>query len=98
MSQIAFKLTTDDIWPRDDENRFRLYTLLGSDLEIVASAPDLESIGVAFGMLLGEGQFEKDSTIGVLDTGEGPAGRKPFHRGTWLLNPYPTRALTAPAA
>ena len=93
-ARIAFKLTTDDIWPRDDENRFRLYSLLGSDLEIVASAPDLESIGQAFGALLGEGQFEKDMTIGVLDTDGGEG----FHSGTWLLNPYPTRALTGSAS
>lgn len=97
MSQSEFKLTTDDIWPRDDENRFRLYALAGADLEIVASGPDLGSIGAAFSALLEEGQFDQDMTIGVLDTGKEPAGGKHFHRGTWLLNPYPTRDLTKPA-
>lgn len=75
-------MTIKEPWPRDEEHRYRLYTLTGRRLKVVAAAPTLEDIGCAFGTCLAEEQIDAESRVGVLDTrGGNPSG-------TWVVNPY----------
>jgi len=80
-------LTTDDIWPRDEEHRYRLYVFEYekdhvAEAKILAAGPSLASVGEAFGRLLEEREFHPLDRIGVLDTG---ATATP---GVWVMNPY----------
>jgi hypothetical protein len=70
-------VTTDEIWPRDEAHRFRLYALRDGELRVVAAAPSLEGVGAALAGTLGEGDLEPLDRVGVLDT-----------TGPWLVNPF----------
>ena len=74
-------LTTDQIWPRNAEHRYRLYAAKGEELRIVAASPDLAGIGGALATALEEHEL-RDERVGVMDTfgGSGP--------GAWLANPF----------
>lgn len=77
-------METADVWPEDEEHRYRLYLVMGEEARIVAAAGSLEGLGIAFGQVLGEGEVEVDERVGVMDTG---AGEDAPHR-RWLVNPY----------
>lgn len=78
----------DDLYPRDETERYRLYAVRGDEREILATAPDAGGIGQALitnhedckevGMRLSD-----LGMIGILDTVE----------GEWVLLPY-TRETT----
>lgn len=70
--------------PRDQENRYRIYRLVYDELQLVATAPDEESVGVALVRLGKEQQFS-GSAPGLLDSrgSEGEAG-------TWVISPWDT--------
>lgn len=73
--------------PRDAANRFRLYRLTGGDtLQLVATAPNAESLGLAIVTLGAEQEWER-CAFGLLDTNGTDA--KP---GTWLISPYDAKA------
>lgn len=74
----------DEIWPRDDEHRFRLYGLADGVQTVLAAAPTLEAIGTAIGQLhadMKEGglRLADLGAIGILDAVE----------REWIVNPYP---------
>lgn len=72
--------------------RFKLYRLCGDrELNIVATATDPESLGVAIVTLAREGEFIDCPAIGILDS-MGDKGQK------WLVKPwgpYPAEASAA---
>jgi hypothetical protein len=71
----------DDFVPRGEgDNRFRIYRLRAGELDLLASAPDPPSVGVAIYHLDQEGEFITDDATGVLDTIEEP--------GHWLIHPF----------
>jgi hypothetical protein len=61
-------------------NRYRIYRLRGGELELVATAPTAEAMGLALTMLAREGEFIVDDSVGVLDTATDP--------GHWIVNPF----------
>ena len=71
-----------EAYPRDMRNRFRIYRLAASDLQIVTTVETREAIGVALCTLVEDGEFE-EAAVGVLDTQGLPAGS-----GVWIVNPY----------
>lgn len=96
----ARDMTTDDVYPRDAENRYRIYALLGlGDLVILATAPDAGGVGQAI-LTLHEDQRNAGGTLGdlgrlgVLDTM--PEG-KPSRSGEWIVCPF-DRAASPPLA
>lgn len=71
----------DEHVPRGEgPHRFRIYRLRGGELELVASAPDAECMGLAVYTCAQEGEFIVDDAVGVLDTGPEP--------GAWVANPF----------
>lgn len=76
----AGKLTTDAIWPRDEEHRYRLYAINGAGraLRVLAAAPDGAGIGTAMVTLAAEGEIEQVDRVGVLDA----------VAGSWVVNPW----------
>lgn len=62
------------------ENRCKSCRGEGRSLEVVATATDPESVGVALITLAAEGEFD-ECPIGVMDRPEGQSGR-------WLVKPW----------
>jgi biotin operon repressor len=78
-----FRLSSDDISPRTDAERFRVYSVgRGDDKRLEASGPDAESIGLALFTLAREGRLD-NRCVGVYDVFGGKHGT-----GGWLVNPY----------
>ena len=75
-------MRTDEVWPRDEEHRFRLYARRGEVLRIVAAGPSLESVGVAFAQAIWEEEFSREDSVGVLDV------RPHLESGSWLVSPF----------
>jgi len=61
-------------------HRFRIYRLRAGELELVASAPYPDAMGVALCTLHGESEFDIDDSVGVLDTASDP--------GHWIVSPW----------
>lgn len=83
----------DDLYPRDDEHRFRLYAVVGDERDVLATAADMAAIGVAMGTIHEDmkaiGRRLCDyGRIGVLDTM--PDGR-PHPTGEWIVQPWDRR-------
>lgn len=79
-------LTTDDLYPRDERNRFRIYIIPcgGNDLDVVATCWTPEAVGQALVTLGREGMFERCS-VGVMDVLADEGEKK------WVLNPWDAR-------
>lgn len=60
--------------------RFRVYTLRGSDLRLVAETGE-SGVGMTLRTLYEDGEFESAS-IGLLDRLD------PSAEGSWIVNPY----------
>lgn len=71
-----------DKTPRDKEHRYRLYSVTGDALVLVATAASEREVGVMLVKLAREGQFTKKS-FGLLDTHGKSKGE-----GDWLVNPW----------
>jgi len=80
------EMTIDDLYPRDERERYRIYAVRGDEREILATAADAGGVGQAL-ITMHEDCKEVDmrladlGTIGVLDAVEGewvvlPWGRK----------------------
>lgn len=81
MTDLA-RLTTDDLWPRDNPAyRYRLYLWDGADLAVACACADPGAVGVALVVLTDEGE----SICGVLDVQ--PGGRV-CETGTWIVSPF----------
>lgn len=80
---MTYAIAPDDLYPRDDEHRYRIYARRGDDLRVLACAGSPEALGVALVCLdddqggLGERLYELGQ-IGVLDA----------VRGRWLILPW----------
>lgn len=71
----------DDFVPRGEgPHRYRIYRLRAGDLELLATAPLAENMGLALKTLHEEGEFIGDDSVGILDTIEDP--------GHWVANPF----------
>lgn len=70
-------------WPRDEENRYRLYLRQVEELSVLAAGPSLQAIGCAFGQLLKDGEISATDRVGVLDT-----FASEDETGEWIVNPY----------
>lgn len=71
----------DEHIPRGEgDHRFRIYRLRTGELQVVASAPLPEDMGVALVILHSENEFDIDDSVGVLDTLVDP--------GHWIVNPW----------
>lgn len=75
----------EDVWPRDDENRWRIYARRGDRLEVLAATGTAAGVGVALVTLDEDARDagEPDGlgsygAVGVLDATE----------GRWLLSPW----------
>lgn len=80
-------LTLDEVYPRDEEHRYRLYARTGRrDLTVLAAASSPAAIGVAIATLHEDqrsvGRRLADlGQIGILDVLAGP-------KGDWILLPF----------
>lgn len=74
-------LSTDDVWPRDEAHRFRLYNLVGGSLVTIAAAGDAGGLGQALVTMHREGELR--GRTGVLDVLGGSEGK-----GVWVINPF----------
>ena len=71
----------DKIVPRGEgPDRFRIYRMRAGELDLLATAPDPPSYGVALYYLDQDGEFVPDDATGVLDTIEDP--------GHWVVHPF----------
>ena len=76
----------DLIYPRDDENRFRLYALDSGSLNVLATVPSLEAVGTAIA------QFREDlREIGATLADLGATGVLDAVEREWIINPFPRR-------
>ncbi len=86
----TFVMTTDELWPRDAQNRYRVYAVVGDERTILCTASTAAGIGLAF-VTLHEDQREIGRNlsdlgrIGVLDT---MPGGEPHPTGEWIVLPY----------
>jgi hypothetical protein len=91
--ELAEGLSDDDLYPRDEEHRYRIYGVIGHQRSILAATPDAGGVGVAL-ITIHEDQKSVGRTladlgrIGVLDTM--PNGR-PSAKGEWVVLPYDRR-------
>lgn len=74
----------DEIYPRDELHRFRLYGRRARGLSVLVAAPSLEAIGTAIGQLH-EDQKEAGLKLGDL----GATGILDVVEGEWIVNPWP---------
>lgn len=81
-AESAFTVPYENAWPRDEENRYRIYTQAYDVLECVATCPDPESVGRALVTMGREGQLSR-VCIGILDT-----HGQDEEAGEWLINPF----------
>lgn len=58
----------------------RIYRLRAGELQLLATAPDPASVGVAIFTLWSEGEFEVDDSVGWLNTESEP--------GHWVASPW----------
>ena len=83
----------DDIYPRVEEERYRLYAVIGHERRILATAPSGAAIGLAIVTLHEDarsiGRRLADlGRIGILDVM--PDGQ-PSVRGEWIVQPWDRR-------
>lgn len=79
-------IDNDDLWPRDEEHRFRLYARRGETLKLLAATPTMAGIGTAIEELDRDaqadgGSINDEGVLGVLDVMAGAKGR-------WLVLPW----------
>lgn len=78
-----------DSVPRTPEHRYRIYRLIRNELELAATAPTKEQVGVKIIDMGLKGEFA-GSCIGILDTHGVDNDVVP---GDWCPNPYDTEPL-----
>ncbi len=79
-------LSTDDLYPRTPEMRYRLYALRGDDLGVpLAAAPDVAGLGTAIQCFHEEARENGlpglEGIVGILDTIEGVWVALPWRAG-----------------
>lgn len=85
--------TTEDVYPRDLENRYRIYAVVGASREILATAATASGVGLALITLhddqrsLGR-RLADHGRIGVMDV---MPGGEPAAKGEWIVTPWDRR-------
>lgn len=80
----------DDLWPRDEVHRYRIYAVVGEERNVLAATDSAAGVGLAL-VTLHEDQREigrrlcDHGRIGVLDV---MPGGEPHPRGEWIVPPY----------
>jgi hypothetical protein len=79
----ANAITSDELWPRDADHRYRLYFLQGQELGVArAAAPDIAGLGQALQTWHEEGDTPAErGLVGILDAVE----------GKWVVKPWAAR-------
>lgn len=83
----------DDIYPRDEEHRYRIYAVVGDHRTVLATADSAGGVGLAL-VQIHEDQKEIGrrlsdyGRIGVLDV---LPGGEPHATGEWIVQPYDRR-------
>jgi hypothetical protein len=81
---VSYSLPTDELYPRDEAHRLRVYARQGDDLRVLACC-DVDSLGATL-LQLDEDERERGErlvdlgAIGVLDAVEGRWLVLPWHR------------------
>jgi hypothetical protein len=83
----SFVLDSDVLYPRNDEERYRLYGLRGKALDVLATCGDLEAVGVAVGQL-----HEDAKAVGGVFGDSGSFGLLDSVAGEWIVNPFRPKA------
>ena len=76
----------DELYPRDGQNRYRIYRLRKGALDVLGTTPTPGGVGVAIVGFSEDGEFEANDAVGVLDV----LFRGPNQPGKWLANPFAT--------
>ena len=69
-SERPLVVDADALYPRDEENRYRIYLRQGEELKVIATAGDAEALGVALVTLhrdAAPGRIYDDGSVGILD-------------------------------
>jgi hypothetical protein len=91
-AQQSFNLTTDEIAPRTEAERYRIFRVKDAGApEIVATVASREAVGVAICRLGEEGEFD-DFCIGVQDALDRWDAKQGKYVGKWLVLPWVGRA------
>lgn len=83
-------IDVDDLWPRDEEHRYRLYVRRGDDeLELLGASSTMAGIGVAIEAQHNDckavGRRLADlGVVGILDT----LAHDPPATGEWIVQPW----------
>ena len=75
-------MTSDDLWPRTAEFRYRIYAQRDGDLHVLAAAASPQGAGLALATLHAEGGFPTSGRIGLMDIRPGQK------TGTWIVSPF----------
>lgn len=84
-------LTTDELWPRIPDYRYRVYAVAGgAPLRVLGAAPDMAGVGLAIGTWHEDAKavgrrLADEGTIGILDVM--PDG-EPHPVGEWIVLPW----------
>lgn len=84
-------MTTDELWPRTPEYRYRVYTRVGVELRVIGAAPTPGGVGEALIAFHGDqkeaGRRLADlGRIGILDVC--PEPRHQDGLGEWIVLPW----------
>lgn len=86
-------MNMDDLWPRDDEHRYRLYVVRGDEHDVLAASPTMEGIGLAIRTIHDDCKeaglrFADLGIPGILDTLGRADGDYYTTSGEWLILPW----------
>lgn len=87
---VVHEITTDQLWPRDEEHRYRLYARRGSQLEVLAAAGTPGGVGVAIFQLDAD-EREQGGALGDL----GAFGILDVIERRWVVSPWHRRTIGA---
>lgn len=82
----------DALWPRDAENRFRIYAVVGDHMEVLCATPTAEGIGTALYTMHEDAKrvgrrLADRGRIGVLDVLP-DQDYSHGHLGDWIVLPW----------
>ena len=88
----ALEIDHDEIWPRCDEYRYRLYARQVNRLSVLAAAPTMEGIGTAIAQLDADATaadrlLSDEGRIGIFDC------RPDQPTGRWIVPPWSAKEL-----
>lgn len=78
-----FTIDHDDLWPRDEAHRYRLYAVRGDEREVLAATPTMGGIGLAIGII-----HDDCKQAGKRLADLGMVGIYDAINGEWILLPF----------